>query len=83
MHVIHRTTTRDLYGVLESPEFPLYYPNNKNCIYDIEVPSDNYTIKITCDAFTIQVNLDVVYHTVYIQDSPTFLEERTFSFSRV
>ena len=47
---------RDLYGVFTSPEFPLYYPNNKNCIYDIEVPSDNYTVKVTCDVFTLQVS---------------------------
>lgn len=45
---------RELYGVLKSPEFPLYYPNNKACVYDIELPSQNYTIKITCDAFTLQ-----------------------------
>ena len=45
---------RDLYGKLESPGFPLYYPNNKHCLYDIELPSENYTVKVTCDTFTMQ-----------------------------
>jgi len=46
-------TFRDLYGVIQSPEFPLYYPNRKQCMYDIEVP-ENHTIKITCERFSMQ-----------------------------
>jgi len=46
-------TFRDLYGIIQSPEYPLYYPNNKKCTYDIEVPED-HTIKITCDSFIMQ-----------------------------
>lgn len=46
-------TFRDLYGNIRSPDYPLYYPNNKKCIFDIEVPTD-HTIKITCDNFFMQ-----------------------------
>ena len=46
-------TFRDLYGNIQSPDYPLYYPNNKKCTYDIEVP-ENHTIKITCDDFMMQ-----------------------------
>jgi hypothetical protein len=41
--------------VILSPEYPLYYPNSLSCIYDIQLPTDNYTIKFTCDRFTMQV----------------------------
>ena len=51
---------RDLYGVIESPGFPLYYPNNKRCLYDLEVP-DNYTIKLTCESFTLQGGANCSY----------------------
>jgi len=44
---------REIYGVIQSPDYPLYYPNNKKCVYDIEVPSD-YTIKLTCEKFIMQ-----------------------------
>lgn len=48
-------TYRDvLYGLVQSPEFPLYYPNSRSCVYDIELPYDNYTIKFTCDSFIMQ-----------------------------
>merc|ERR1711892_570278 len=46
-------TFRELYGNIQSPDYPLYYPNNKKCTYDIEVPAD-HTIKITCDNFLMQ-----------------------------
>ena len=51
---------RDLYGVIESPGYPLYYPNNKRCLYDLEVP-DNYTVKLTCDSFTMQGGANCTY----------------------
>merc|ERR1711892_1437367 len=44
---------RELYGNIQSPDYPLYYPNNRKCTYDIEVPAD-HTIKITCDNFLMQ-----------------------------
>jgi len=46
-------TFRDLYGVIQSPDYPLYYPNNKKCTFDIEVPA-NHTLKLTCDRFMMQ-----------------------------
>ena len=46
-------TFRDLYGVIQSPDYPLYYPNNKQCTFDIEVPA-NHTLKLTCDRFMMQ-----------------------------
>ena len=46
-------TFRDLYGVIQSPDYPLYYPNNKKCTFDIEVP-ENHTLKLTCDRFMMQ-----------------------------
>jgi len=46
-------TFRELYGNIQSPDYPLYYPNNRKCTYDIEVPAD-HTIKITCDNFLMQ-----------------------------
>ena len=46
-------TFRDLYGVIQSPDYPLYYPNNKKCTFDIEVP-ENHTLKLTCDSFMMQ-----------------------------
>lgn len=46
-------TFRDLYGAIHSPDYPLYYPNNKRCTFDIEVPA-NHTLKITCDKFMMQ-----------------------------
>ena len=50
-------TFRGLSGVIKSPGYPLYYPNRKECIYDIEVPEGkDYTIKFTCDDFGIQGN---------------------------
>ena len=58
-----------LYGVIESPGFPLYYPNNKECLYHIEVPSENYTVKITCDDFTMQGGTNCTHD--YILVSPT------------
>ena len=61
---------RELYGVIQSPDFPLYYPNNKKCTFDIEVRSEeqierhmelsliqvpaDHTLKITCDRFMMQ-----------------------------
>ena len=48
-------TFRGLSGVIKSPGYPLYYPNQKECIYDIEVPDGkDYTIKFTCDDFGVQ-----------------------------
>ena len=48
-------TFRGLSGVIKSPNYPLYYPNRKHCVYDIEVPDGNdYTIKFTCDDFGVQ-----------------------------
>ena len=44
---------RDLYGIIQSPEYPLYYPNNKQCFYDIEVPA-GHTLKLTCERFIMQ-----------------------------
>lgn len=43
----------DLSGILRSPGYPLYYPNNKECRYRIALP-DNYTIKFSCDDFGLQ-----------------------------
>jgi len=60
---------RDLYGKIESPEFPLYYPNNKQCIYDIELPSENYTVKVTCDSFIMQGGENCTHD--YLMASPT------------
>ena len=48
-------TFRGLSGIIKSPNYPLYYPNRKDCVYDIEVPDGNdYTIKFTCDDFGVQ-----------------------------
>ena len=48
-------TFRGLSGIIKSPNYPLYYPNRKHCIYDIAVPDGNdYTIKFTCDDFGVQ-----------------------------
>ena len=48
-------TFRGLSGVIKSPGYPLYYPNRKHCVYDIEVPDGkDYTIKFTCDDFGVQ-----------------------------
>ena len=50
-------TFRGLSGIIKSPNYPLYYPNRKHCVYDIEVPDGNdYTIKFTCDDFGVQGN---------------------------
>ena len=55
-------TFRGLSGVIKSPNYPLYYPNRKHCVYDIEVPDGNdYTIKFTCDDFGIQGNKVSIY----------------------
>jgi len=43
----------DLSGILRSPGYPLYYPNNKECRYRIALP-ENYTIKFSCDDFGLQ-----------------------------
>lgn len=48
-------TFRGLSGVIKSPGYPLYYPNRKHCVYDIEVEDGkDYTIKFTCDDFGVQ-----------------------------
>ena len=48
-------TFRGLSGVIKSPNYPLYYPNRKHCVYDIEVPDGHdYTIKFTCHDFGLQ-----------------------------
>ena len=48
-------TFRGLSGVIKSPNYPLYYPNRKHCVYDIEVPDGyDYTIKFRCDDFGVQ-----------------------------
>jgi hypothetical protein len=48
-------TFRGLSGIIKSPNYPLYYPDRKHCVYDIEVPDGNdYTIKFTCDDFGLQ-----------------------------
>ena len=55
-------TFRGLSGVIKSPNYPLYYPNRKHCVYDIEVPDGHdYTIKFTCDDFGIQGNKVSIY----------------------
>jgi len=67
---------RELYGVLKSPEFPLYYPNNKECMYNIELPSENYTIKITCDAFTLQGGENCTHDYIELYTNATSAGER-------
>ena len=46
---------RQLGDVILSPGYPLYYPNNAKCIYNIQLPPDsNLTIKFTCEDFRLQ-----------------------------
>ena len=58
-------TFRGLSGVIKSPNYPLYYPNRKHCVYDIEVPDGyDYTIKFRCDDFGVQ-GTQVFCHSIY------------------
>ena len=58
-------TFRGLSGVIKSPNYPLYYPNRKHCVYDIEVPDGyDYTIKFRCDDFGVQ-GTQVFCHCIY------------------
>merc|ERR1712106_521361 len=67
-------TFRDLYGVIQSPDYPLYYPNNKKCTYDIEVPAD-HTIKITCDSFIMQGGENCTHDSMMID----YTGDKTFA----
>ena len=46
-------THKSLYGVIESPNFPGPYPNNRNCLWTIAAPRGNQ-IKYSFSHFEVE-----------------------------
>jgi len=76
-------TFRGLSGVIKSPNYPLYYPNRKHCVYDIEVPDGHdYTIKFTCDDFGVQGNKESNCSHDYLEIWPNGMDSNNSSIER-